>query len=359
MKKYIGCDLHKKYAVFVAMDEKGQQEPPVKIATDQLELKEYLRTLEPGTPISVEAGGSWYWFVDLLEEYRLDVRLTNATESKKLLPGRNKTDNRDAGGHARLLLNGTLPEVWIPPAGLRDFRGLLRTRLSLRGHATALKNRICGAIRRYGQYEQGEPKDLFAGRGRLHLSRYVGALPFSTRIATRHEWDLLDQTEQHIQELEKQIRLSIGQIGYVRLLKSLPGVGEILSATIYLEIGDVSRFPNCERLASYSGLTPTIHASGGKVRLGRTSNVCNHYLRWAFVEAADCTVMLKHCYAGSHVRELFERIQKAKGHGKAAVAVARHLAEASWWILTKKQPYREPAPASTSSSKNGSARKSV
>jgi transposase len=63
------------------------------------------------------------------------------------------------------------------------------------------------------------------------------------------------------------------------------------SATIYLGIGDVTRFASPERLAIYAGLTPTVHASGGKVRLGRTSAMANHYLKWAFVEAANCIVM--------------------------------------------------------------------
>jgi hypothetical protein len=33
-----------------------------------------------------------------------------------------------------------------------------------------------------------------------------------------------------------------------------------------------------------------------------------------------------------------------KGHGRAVVAVARHLAEASYWVLRKKQHYRAPQP---------------
>jgi transposase len=188
------------------------------------------------------------------------------------------------------------------------------------------------------------------------LSVYVGALPEETRLATRHEWDLVDQIEEHIEELEKRIRLGIGQLGYVRLLKTLPGVGPILSATIFLEIGDVRRFPSAAQLASYAGLTPTVHASGGKMRLGPTSPMANHYLKWAFVEAANAIVMHKHRYADRHVGKLYERLRQAKNHGKAAVAVARHLAEASWWMLQNKQTYRESAPASRSSSENGSAR---
>lgn len=356
MKKYIGCDLHKKYSVFVTMDEQGRTGAPVTVPNDRLELEQHLKTLEPGTPVAVEAGGGWYWFVDRLEQAGLDVRLVNPLEAKKRMAGRHKTDGRDAAGLAMLLRNGTLPEVWIPPAVLRDWRGLLRTRLALRHHTTTLKNRVHGAIRRYGQWQPGEAKNLFQGKGRVQLSVYVGGLPEETRIATRHEWELIDEVEAHIQELEKRIRLGVGRLGYVRLLRSLPGVGEILSATILLEIGDVRRFGCAAQLASYAGLTPTVHASGGKTRMGPTSRQANHYLKWAFVEAADCIVMQKQRYQDRHVVGLYERLRAAKNHGKAAVAVARHLAEASWWMLTKKQAYREPAPASRSSSENGSAR---
>ena len=353
MKKYIGCDMHKKFSVFVTMDEHGRTGAPVRVVNDSLELDAYLKTVSPGTAIAVEASGGWYWFVDRLEEAGMDVRLVNPLEAKKRMAGRNKTDERDATGLAMLLRNGTLPEVWIPSAELRDLRGLLRTRLALRDHTTTLKNRIHGALRRYGQYEPGAPRNLFHGKGRVQLSVYVGSLPQETRLATRHEWELVDEVERHIEELEKRIRLSIGQLGYVRLLKSLPGVGEILGATIYLEIGDVRRFASAEKLASYAGLTPQVFASGGKMRLGRTSPVANHYLKWALVEAANCIVMHKHRYRDCHVVELYDRLRAAKNHGKATVAVGRHLAEASWWILQKKQSYREPAPASMSSSKNG------
>jgi transposase len=358
MKKYIGCDMHKKFSVFVVMDESGRYEPAVKVSNDTLELRACLEKLPKGAPVAVEASGGWYWFVDELESAGLDVRLVNPLEAKKRMPGHKKTDHADAAGLAMLLRNGTLPEVWIPSSQLRDLRGLLRARLSLRQHTTILKNRIHGAIRRYGQYERDEPKNLFKGKGRVQLATYVGALPQETRLATRHEWQLVDEVEDHIQELETRIRLGVGHLGWVRLLKTLPGVGEVLGATIFLEIGEVDRFPTPAHLASYAGLTPVVHASGGKIQLGRTSPIANHYLKWAFVEAANCVVMQRKRYDGSHVIGLYDRLRAAKNHGKAAVAVARHLAEASWWMLSKQQAYREPAPASIASSNSGSARKS-
>ncbi|MGD0498495.1 MAG: transposase [Bryobacteraceae bacterium] len=195
--------------------------------------------------------------------------------------------------------------------------------------------------------------DLFAKKQRVHLAIAIGRLPEETRRTSRHEGELLDEVERHIGELEVRIRERIGRIGWVRLLKSLPGVGEILGATIHLEIGDVNRFPTAAHLASYAGLAPTVHASGGKSYAGPTSQQANHYLRWAFVEASDCILMHRHRYTGHHALQLYDRVKAKKCHGKAAVAVARHWAEASWWILRKREKYRQPHAAVGSSSKNG------
>jgi hypothetical protein len=50
-----------------------------------------------------------------------------------------------------------------------------------------------------------------------------------------------------------------------------------------------------------------------------------------------------------HVSRLYERIARRKGHQKAIGAVARHLAEATYWILTKQEAYREPKAVTVSS----------
>lgn len=356
MKQYIGCDTHTRYSVFVSVDEKGRIGAPVRIDHGGRDLRDYLAKLEKDTPVAVEASGGWYWFMDELEDAGMDARLVNPLEAKRRIGGRNKTDKLDARGLAILLRNGTLPEVWIPPAKLRDLRGLMRGRLAMRSHTTVLKNRIHAALKRYGTLQEAV-SDLFANKQRLKLSVAIGRLPEETRRMTLHEWELLDKVEEHIGELESRIRESIGRIGWVRLLKSLPGVGEILGATIHLEIGDVSRFPTAAHLASYAGLVPTVHASGGKSHQGPTSKQSNHYLRWAFVEAADCILMHRHRFMGHHALRLYDRVKAKKCHGKAAVAVARHLAESSWWILRKGEKYRQPglkgAPAVVSSSENG------
>ena len=133
MKKYIGCDMHKKYSVFVTMDEHGHLSEPRKVANDSLELDSYLKTVEEATPVAVEASGSWYWFVDRLEQAGLDVRLVNPLEAKKRMAGRHKTDPRDAAGLAMLLRNGTLP--CMAQSGATDRGNREKPRTCLRGKA--------------------------------------------------------------------------------------------------------------------------------------------------------------------------------------------------------------------------------
>ena len=77
----------------------------------------------------------------------------------------------------------------------------------------------------------------------------------------------------------------------------------------------------------------------------------NRYLKWAFVEAANLTHRQRGRHPGRHVNRLYARLAGHKGHPKAIGAVARHLAEATYWILTKEEAYREPARSTVSSTR--------
>jgi len=123
---------------------------------------------------------------------------------------------------------------------------------------------------------------------------------------------------------------------------TLPGVGLTLAVVITLEVGDVARFPTGEQLASYAGTTPRVHSSGGKTRYGPLRSDVNRYLKWAFVEAANVVCRIRRRHPGRHISRLYERQVRRKGHAKAIGAVARHLAEATYWMLKRQEPYREP-----------------
>jgi transposase len=171
-------------------------------------------------------------------------------------------------------------------------------------------------------------------------------LPEYSRFATEQELDLLEAVETCVTAVTEEISGSIGKLGWVRRLRTMPGVGEILGPTIYLEIGVVDRFPTPAHLAAYAGLVPRVSSSGGHTRMGRTRRECNRFLKWAFVEAAEVVVAHQESMSARHVVRLYRRVKdhKPDRHGKAVVAVARHLAESAWHILRHNQDYREPQP---------------
>jgi transposase len=300
-----------------------------------------LAELPPGSPIAVETTGNWYWIIDEMERAGHMPELAHAVKSKLMLGQINKTDILDARGLATLLRNGTLPAVWIPRGELRDQRELPRMRLVLVHMRTALKNRIHATFAKYAILFESE-SDLFGTKGRQAITRRLAELPLETRHSVEQELALLDELARQIDLAEQRIHEVIRVTPDMKLLMSLPGVGPVLAITIALEVGDVGRFPDSQHLASYSGTVPRVSSSGGKTRFGRTRPDVNHYLKRAFVEAANVVAINQTRWPSRNVVKLYQRICANKGHGKAVVAVARHLAESTYWILKKKEPYKEP-----------------
>ncbi len=214
--------------------------------------------------------------------------------------------------------------------------------MALRDLRSGLKHRIHAAVDRYGLHTDSI-SDLFGSKGREYLASRLPEFPPETGRMIQVQLSALDQLTAHIDSVEERIRTEIALSVEVQLLRTIPGVGEILAPVIALEIGNIHRFPRAANLASYAGLVPRVFSSGGRTRLGGISRFVNQYLKWAFVEAANCAVRRK-AHRDSHVWHLYQRLLLKRGHGRAVVAVARHLAEASYWILRKQESYRAPQP---------------
>lgn len=347
---YIALDSHKKYSLARVEDKEGKLLKETIIEHQHGSIKGFLRHWDRDSLVAVETIGNWYWIVDEIEDAGMEPRLTNARKAKLMMGGYNKTDKLDAKGLNLLQRNGTLPMVWIPPAEVRDKRDIARTRMVLVAERTKLKNRIHATLAKYGLMMSGV-KDPFGVEGRKVLAKLILMLPPQTRFTTEVLIRQVDHAEEEIKALEERMKEVFHETEEIKLLRTLPGVGFILSTVIAFEIGDISRFLCAERLASYSGTTPRVHSSGGKTHYGSVRPDVNQYLKWAFREAANVVAVHRKSWKGRHVAMLYERIKARKGHGKAVGAVARHLAEAAYWILTKKEEYKEPKWAKVSSRK--------
>jgi transposase len=343
MEAIIAFDSHKRYTLASVETKNGKLIKQQRINHRPGGIKEFLADYPSGSRVAVETIGSWYWITDEIERAGMKPELVNARKARLMMGSINKTDKLDACGLNRFQRTGTLPTVWIAPAEIRDRRELPRTRMLLTVQRTRLKSRIHSVLDKYGlQYGLEDISDIFGVGGRKILAECIELLPTHTQWTTQLLLEQLDVVEEKTDAIERRMKEVFKETQDMQLLETMPGVGFILAVVIGLEIGTVDRFGSAEQMASYSGLTPRVHASGDEVRYGKMRTDANHYLKWAFSEAGNSIAVNRSRLPNRHVSVLYNRIRSRKGHAKAVGAVARHLAEASYWILSKKQGYCEP-----------------
>src|SRR5579862_1891954 len=102
MEQFFGCDAHKKFSVFVAVNERGQVGEAVRVGHERQLYRAFLERLPPNSAIAVEASGNYSWVVDEMERSGHRPRLANPFEAKRRMGLTHKTDKLDARGLAIL-----------------------------------------------------------------------------------------------------------------------------------------------------------------------------------------------------------------------------------------------------------------
>ncbi|MBU1319324.1 MAG: IS110 family transposase [candidate division Zixibacteria bacterium] len=337
----IAFDSHKRYTLCSVADDRGLVLEEERIEHVRGAIVSYLSRFPSGESVAVETIGNWYWIVDEIEAAGLKPLLVHARKAKLMMGCINKTDQLDVRGLNRLQQTGALPTVWIPSGELRDWRDLPRTRMYFGAIRTRLKNRLHASLAKYAQTVQGV-SDIFGPRSREALLVHLDYLPEQTRFTTLEQLAYIDRLTESIKGIDARMDDIFTETQDVSLVRTAPGIGFVLGIVIALEVGDVTRFASPGRLASYSGTVPRVRASGGRISYGRLRPDVNRYLKWAYSEAANSICINRHLWPDRHVAQLYTRLREKKGHGTAIGAVARHLAEATYWMLKKKEPYRDP-----------------
>ena len=155
---------------------------------------------------------------------------------------------------------------------------------------------------------------------------------------------LVDNYLRMIEPLRTEIRLLPLEMRHiasddedVRLLMTIPGVGYYIALLVKAEIGDINRFHSGDQLASYAGLAPSTHSSGGVTHHGRITKEGSRWLRWAMVEAVHV-----HFRFDSPVTRAYHRIAERRGKGKTKVVAARMLLLVCRSVLKNRRPYYNP-----------------
>lgn len=330
---HIGVDYHKSYSHLVVQDSAGKTLRSGRVKNDRQSLGSFLERYRENSHAVVEATRNWMVMYDWLDGICDDVVLAHPLKVKAIADAKIKTDKIDATVLAHLLRADLVPEAWAPGEKARELRIALRERMFYVRLRTMLKNRIVTTFDRYPEQTAQLKKlgDLFGKAGRQQLA----ALNMSEidRIQIDRGLDFIDDINGRIKQSEATIRVMTRTNGNVKLLKTIPGIGEFFARLIDAEIDDISRFRNPKKLAAYAGLVPSTYSSGGKTYHGKIIKQGNKWLRWAFVEAVAPAVA-----ANPQLRAQYEHL-KIRGTNKARVAIARKLLTITFQILRDQRPY--------------------
>jgi transposase len=282
-----------------------------------------------------EAGYFGYGLHDLIVESGAQCIVTPPSLIPQESGNRVKTDKKDSDKMARLLARGDLKSVWVPDEELRCDRGVLRHRSQLIGARTRIQLQIKSHL-----YFHGVAFEPCCGKWSARFVDSLREIIWDSDYARAVFGEMLDMYEylnQKVLSATKALRAMSLLPRYRErylLLRSIPGVGLLTAMEVLLELGDVSRFSNAEKLAAYVGLTPTQHSSGDKIRLGHITGVGKGNLRGVLTEAAWTLIRKDGVMAAK-----YERIKARAGGKKAIVAVAHNLLLRIRRILLDGVPY--------------------
>jgi transposase len=138
-----------------------------------------------------------------------------------------------------------------------------------------------------------------------------------------------------ITDLDGQIDADLDNHPDAALIRSLPGMGAILTAEFLAEAGDLTRFATGDQLVSAAGLAPVLQQSG-KVRYLRRATAGSKTLKFVFYQSAFCAIRNDPASKAFYARKRAE----GKRHHQALIALARRRINVLHAILRTRQPYQ-------------------
>ena len=306
---------------------------PVRVEHADLEgwLKKNLRATDH---VVLESTTNAWHVYDLLVPLVERVVVANPIKVKQIAQARVKTDIRDTLILARLLAANLVPDVWVPPAHVREMRQLLSQRRQLVETHTQILNRMHSVAHRH---------HLDHARGkRFNEKTTVWQKDKRLSSVEQFQLELEMENREYIEKQISRIGKEVAKMSHrnpwadsMTYIMQLPGFGVITAMTVLAAIGEIQRFDSARHLASYSGLTPGLEQSGTKYHEKSITKEGRKELRWALVEAAQRAVKSDPLWT-----RRFQELQKRMHRNQAIVAIARRLLELVWHVLTRRQPYR-------------------
>jgi transposase len=254
--------------------------------------------------------------------------LGHALSMKAIHGGKAKHDQIDAHKIAGLLRGGMLPQAYVYPAAMRATRDLRRRRMHLMRQRAELLTHIHNTNSQYNLPEIGQKIASKANRAGVAERVADPAVHKSIEV----DLALIGHYDSLLRDMELSVLTTAKEhhINTLYWLRTVPGIGEILSLVLLYEIHDIHRFPRVQDFVSSCRLVTCAKASAGKRYGTGGSTIGNAYRKWAFSEAA--VLFLRDNPSG---QKYLTRLEKKHGKGKALTVLAHHVARAVYYMLKR------------------------
>ncbi len=288
--------------------------------------------------VGMEACATAHFWARELTALGHDVRLMPAQYVKAYVK-RGKNDAADAAAICEAVSRPSMRFVPVKSEAQQAALMLHRARDLLMRQRTQLINAVRGHLAEFGIIEAQGAWNL--PRVLAHLET-EGELPEVARQILRLLAAQLDEAEQRIKDLDAQIAAWHKASPASQRLATIPGIGPLVATAITATIADPSTFRSGREFAAWLGLVPRQRSTGGKQRLGRISREGDGYIRRLLIIGVQAVLLRsKAAHADPWVQGLLARRPRLV----VAVALANKTARVAWAVMTKGQPYRQPAVA--------------
>jgi transposase len=322
----LGLDVHAATVVVVVQLDGCPPQPAQRIATERfVAWVQQLQARHPDAQFHAcyEAGPCGYW----LHRQLVARGVKNYVVAPVALNGRRKNDQRDAralGEQLDRYVRGhthAFSPVTVPTPEQEQARALVRHRQAL--------------LKSLGRCAQ-QGRSLLLQQGQRVRGKWWGRRRWEELQAGLPAWlaALLADFQAQAQLLHTQILAQDKQIAALAQAKKVDaprGIGALTWLTLLLEVIEWGRFQNRRQVASYTGLCPGEHSTGGTRRELAIDKHGNRRVRRALIEAAWRLAMWQPDYPP------LAKLRAAQGpraRKRAIVAVARRLAIDLWRLAT-------------------------
>jgi len=337
-KLYIGIDVHKKSWTFHYQTDLFDGKTITQPANPNT-LVEWVQKHYPTHEVTCayEAGFTGYSAARLFQKHNWNVLVVNAADiprsQKQTIV---KTDKIDCRNICKQLVNNSLAGITIPDEQRESFRSLFRERNDYVEGLRKVKAQIKSHLMYYGIQI---PEEFDNASWSKNFIEWIKSQSMQFETGASKTALLLKRLEfMHTGSLEVSNQLrAYARKHYKKdynLLRSVPGIGPIVSVSILAELGDLRKFNRFDDLASCVGLVPGIYSSGDTSIVTGITPRAKGLLRSYIIEASWQAVRF------DPVLQEYYRSHYGKKPNKIIVKVARKLLSRIHAVIKTETPYQ-------------------